>query len=311
MRAGLRSLVLTFWLILFAGACAHAAVKVVIVSSEHSAAYLEAARALVNELERAGLERSEVLEITAKEWAAAQPLTPRLFVALGSAAANVLARTPLPVPVLCTLVPRASFELVLATSKRKASSQFSALYLDQPWSRQLDLIRLALPEAHNIGVLWGPQSQTQAPAANASAQVHGLKLLEANVARDDLLFPSLKSVLEDADVLLAVPDPQVYNSSSIQNILLTTFRLRVPLVAFSPAYVHAGALVAVYATPQQLGLQAGTMASAVLQGKALPATPIYSQDFSVAVNHHVAHSLGLSLDSEALRHQMRRREVMP
>jgi ABC-type uncharacterized transport system substrate-binding protein len=310
MLAALRSLVLTLWLGLLAGACAHAAVKVVIVSSERTAAYQEAAQSLVSELERSGLEHSEVLEVTVAEWAVAEPLAPRLFVALGTAAATVLANTQLQIPVLCTLLPRTSFEAVLANSGRKASARFSALYLDQPWSRQLDLIHLALPDARNIGVLWGSQSQSQAAALNLAARAQGMKLVEASVAGDDL-FPGLKRVLEDVDVLLAVPDPNVYNSGSIQNILLTSFRLRVPLVAFSPAYVHAGALLAVHVTPKQLGLQAGAIASGVLQGKALSATPLYSQEFSIAVNVPVARSLGLSLNSDALGAQLRRREARP
>ena len=83
------------------------------------------------------------------------------------------------------------------------------------------------------------------------------------------IFPALKQVLEDAEVLLALADAQIYNSNSLQNILLTSFRARVPLVAFSPAYVRAGALMAVHVTPTQLGAQAGVIARGVLlQGKA-------------------------------------------
>jgi putative ABC transport system substrate-binding protein len=142
-------------------------------------------------------------------------------------------------------------------------------------------------------------------------QARGLELLEASVERDGSVFTGLKRVLEDADVLLAVPDSQVYNSSSIQNILLTSFRAKVPLVAFSPAYVRAGALLAVHATPAQIGVQAATIARGVLQGKALSPTPLYSQDFMVTVNDHVARSLGLTLDAQALNVRLHRWEGVP
>ncbi len=82
-------------------------------------------------------------------------------------------------------------------------------------------------------------------------------------------------------------------------------------MAFSPAYVRAGALLALHVTPTQIGLQAATMTRSVLQGKALSATPVYSQDFSVAVNEHVARSLGLTLDAVALRERLRSREAAP
>ena len=300
MLLRLRCLFLSCWL----GCCvvsAAQATDVVIVSSERSPAYAQAAQALVSELERSGGSRYDMLLLTATEFAGVADLRPKLFVALGAQAAQALAQVALPAPVLCALLPRSSFERVLLASSRKASSQFSALYLDQPLSRQLGLIQLALPEARRIGVLWGPESQAQAATLRALAQARGLSLLEASVEQHELLFPALKLALEDSDVLLALADPEVYNSSSIQNILLTSFRAKVPIVAFSPAYVQAGALLALHVTPEQIGQQAATMATAVLRGKDLPATPLYSRDFSVAVNEHVARSLGLTLDAAALR----------
>lgn len=307
----LRLLIFGCWLSMVAGTAAHAAPTIVIVSSERSAAYVEVAEALVSELERGGVSRYDMLQITASEFSTSNPMTPKLFVALGTEAASVLAKAELRAPVLCTLLPRNSFERVLLASGRKSSSQFSALYLDQPMGRQLDLIRLALPAARRLGVLWGPESQAQAPGLRAQAQARGWELVEATVGQNESIFPSLKGILDKADVLMAVADPQLYNSGSIQNILLTSFRARIPLVAFSPAYVRAGALLALYVTPAQIGLQAAEIARGALQGKVLSPTPIYSQDLSVAVNEHVARSLGLTLDAEALRDRLRRREITP
>lgn len=311
MLAHLRLLFLILWLGLLAGTPVRAATSVVIVSSERSAAYLAASEAMLGELERTGVPRDNVVQLTSAEFAAAAPLAPRLFVALGAEAARVLARADVRVPVLCALLPRASFEQALLAGGRKVSSQFAALYLDQPWGRQLELIRLALPGARRIGVLWGPESQAQAAALRAQSQARGLELVEASIAPGELLFPSLKNVLDNADVLLAVADPQIYNSASIQNILLASFRARIPLVAFSPAYVRAGALFALHVTPAQVGVQAAELARALLQGKALPPTPIYAQNYSVAVNEHVARSLGLVLDEQVLRAQLRRWEGLP
>jgi hypothetical protein len=49
----------------------------------------------------------------------------------------------------------------------------------------------------------------------------------------------------------------------------------------------------------------------MLQNKALPASPLYSRDFTVTVNEHVARSLGLTLDGTALRERLLRREGGP
>ena len=307
----LRYLLFGLWLGLLTGPLAQAAVTVVIVSSERSAAYQEAAEALVGELERGGLSRQGVVQLTPAELAASGPLAPRLYVALGTQAATLLAQTELQAPVLSALLPRQSFERIMLAGARKPSSQFSALYLDQPLSRQLELIRLAFPDARRLGVLWGPESQAQAEDLKALARARGLELVEATIGPGEPVFPALKSILQSADLLLAVADPQVFNSGSIQNILLSSFRAQVPLVAFSPAYVRAGALLALHVTPAQMGRQAGTLARSVLQGRALPAVPVHSLEFSVAVNEHVARSLGLTLNSDALAERLRRRESTP
>jgi ABC-type uncharacterized transport system substrate-binding protein len=140
---------------------------------------------------------------------------------------------------------------------------------------------------------------------------NGFVLAESMVDSQKSVFPGLKQVLDDSDVLLALADPQVYNSNSLQNILLTAFREKVPMLAFSPAYVRAGALLALYVTPVQAGVQAAGLVLEVLHDRPLPATAVESSDFDVAVNEHVARALNLSLDGKALRLELRRLEHLP
>ena len=287
------------------------AVSVLVLSSESGAVYTQAAQALIGELEKRGLPRHEVLTISADEWTDATPSGTRLIVSLGARACSVVAQPKLQIPVLCTLLPLASFQRLLRENGRRSSPRFTALYLDQPFSRQLNLIRRALPDARQVGVLWGPESGDNAPALTAQASNRGLSLVTASVGPPATLFPALKEVLQDVDLLLAVPDPQVYNSSTVQNILLASFRAKTSVIAFSPAYVKAGALLAVYVTPTQIGAQAGALASAALLGKDLPAAPVHSLDFELAVNEPLAHSLGLSLSARELREKLRQDEGLP
>lgn len=303
---------LVLCLSLLGGGCARAALAtVVILSSDASPAYQEASSALSAELERRGLPRDQVLHLTAGTSMRAEPLAPRLYVALGVAAASQLARMAPSVPVLCALIPRLGFDAVLAAAGRRASSQFTALYLSQPFERQLGLARLALPGVRRVGVLWGPDQQVQASALRAVARTMDMELIEATVTDRDALYTPLREVLARAQLLLAVPDPLVFNSLSIQNILLSAYRARVPLAGFSEGYTRAGALFSLSMTPTQVGVQAAEMTSQFLQGRALPAVPVYGQDFWVSVNQPVARSLGLELDAQALRAELLRLERKP
>lgn len=310
MPIGLRHLILRFVLGWLAAASVQAA-SIVILSSESSAAYTQASQALIGELERRGVPRNELLSVTLLEWTSATPVGAKLIVTLGAQASEVVAQSAVQIPVLCTLLPLASFERLLRAHGRRASPRFTALYLDQPFDRQLNLIRQALPKAKRLGVLWGPASIAQASALKTQALSRGLTLVSASVDTQNSLFDALQEVLQDADLLLALPDPQVYNSSTVQNILLASFRAKTPVVAFSPSYARAGALLAVYVTPTQIGVQAGTLASAVLLGKELPAAPIPSHDFEVAINEQLAHSLSLRLNAHELREKLLTEEARP
>ena len=289
--------------------------RMVIVSSDTTSAFVEVAQVLIDGLVREGLSRSDVRQLTVSELLAlvkaGQVPHPRVFVALGTEASAALATAAGATPVLSALIPRSSFERVLQASGKKASPQFTALYLDQPLSRQLALIRLAMPAAQRIGVLLGPDSVARAPVLRIQAQANGLALVESVVDNQKSVFSRLKTLLDDCDVLLALADPQVYNSNSLQNILLTAFRAKVPMVAFSPAYVRAGALLSLHVTPAQVGAQALALVQGVLHEQALPAGPVESRDFEVGVNEHVARSLGLILDASALRLDLRRLERLP
>lgn len=314
MLAWFRSLLafVALWLMV---AGAHAELRVVIVSSDSTAAYADASKAMIASLELAGVTRGDIQQLTVIEWTVAKAQVmarnPQAFVALGTEAATSLARTKLTSPVLSALIPRSSFERVLHESGRKASAQFNVLYLDQPMQRQLALIRLALPYAKRVGILWGPDSWTRAPALRPLASANGLVFQEARLDVNSSLFSALQSVLENSDVMLALADPLIFNSNSIQNILMTTIRSRVPLVAFSPAYVRAGAVLALYSTPTQAGVQAAQWAFGALTNRALPDLPLEPADFEISVNEQVSRVLGLSFDVNALTSALKRQEQQP
>ena len=124
------------------------------------------------------------------------------------------------------------------------SRMTTLMVTNQPFGRQLDLLRLALPAVRQIGVLWGPESFSQLPLLAAALQGRRMDLSEGRYTEGQPLIGALRTALTDADVLLAVADANVYNPASVSNILLTSYRAKIPVLAFSPAYVKAGALLA-------------------------------------------------------------------
>ena len=199
---------------------------------------------------------------------------------------------------LSLLVPRRAFEDLVKPDAGSARRQVSAIYLDQPISRQLDLIALAMRAGTRVGVLFGPTSVGLANELREAARVRGLTVKRADVAQAGDLYPALQKVLRESDVLLALADPVALNASTIRGILVTSYREGVPVMGFSQALVDAGAVLAVYSTARQQGREGAEIAARVLRGERLP-PPGYPLYFTVGVNFNAARGLGVAIDNEA------------
>lgn len=224
-----------------------------------------------------------------------------LVVAVGAKAVELAIADP-GTPLLSIMVPRAGYEALLERHLRKTSArEVSAIYLDQPWDRQLDFIRAALPGHGVVGVLYSPDTPIVLPRLP-----RGMALNAKSVRSTETLFDALEHILGSSDVLLVVPDSKIYSSSNVRNILLTSYRHKVPLIGISQAYVNAGALGAVFSTPEQLAAQAGEAIVSFAKSRRLP-EPQHTALFTIALNLQVARSLGIELDTpEAIRERMER-----
>lgn len=220
-----------------------------------------------------------------------------LVIALGVKALDWASKLRTSTPVIGVFTPLPTFNALLNTSKRELGN-FSAIVLDQPYSRQVALIRLAMPDAKNLGVLLGNVSSQQADTLNEAADKNAFNLIERLIYTPADLIPKLKNLLHDSDALLAIPDPAIYSRETAQPILLTSYRHAKPVFGYSLSYVRAGALAAVYSTTKQLAKQAVEMA---IESKNTPdqlPAPQTPQYFSVAINQQVARALNLVLPSE-------------
>jgi hypothetical protein len=227
-----------------------------------------------------------------------------LVVAVGMKAMES-ALTDSGVPVLGVMLHKRSYEALLEkTNARGRVAETSAIYLNQPWERQLDFIQAALPGRRRIGLLHSPDTHLELAGLRESFADRGMTLVAQPVRSSELLFATLDELLNKTDALLSIPDSSIYNASNVRNILLTSYRHKVPLVGISQAYVNAGALGAIFSTPEQLAEQTGAALVYFARNRRLP-EPQYPASYSIALNPQVARSLGIDLPSpEAIRERM-------
>lgn len=230
-----------------------------------------------------------------------------LIVAIGAQALSAVLKTKTKVPILSVLIRKSSFFTLLKTYNRKLNDPaypVTAIYLDQPLQRQLNLLQCILPatdpkSAKSISVLLGPQSITEQEYLQKLARESNLKLSFAYVNKFENPVAVLDGAIDEAKAVLAIPDSRIYNPKTARGILLTAFHKRVPLLGYSRTYVNNGALAAVYSTTKQLAQQTANQILSVITHPGKLPEPQYPQEFTVAVNYQVARSLEINIESEA------------
>ena len=219
---------------------------------------------------------------------------PDLIITVGSEAFHQVLLRGGNTPLLATLLPRQSYEKTLAESG-KGRSRVSAIYLDQPPARQALFLRNLLPGQKRIGMLFSSETKAQAPQFRQAFASSGLVLDSEESEGDANLVPAVNTLLPRVGALLAIPDSLIYRRDHIKAILISSYRYQKPVIAFSMAFVNAGALAALYSTPAQIARQVADQLTTA--GTSLPA-PMPPSLFSIAVNHNVAQALGLSIQDE-------------
>lgn len=273
------------------------AARVVVVLSDDSAPYQEVYEVIRGYLDHG---RHETGMVYAEGLSASVLGDARLVVTVGVRAAESLATQPVRNPVLAVLVPRAWYleggRSELAWGGKRA---VSAIYLDQPFERQAQLVRLAFPEVTRVGVLLGTRRAKILGELADAMRAQGISLIYGLLSGEERQITALEAVLSEAELLLALPDARVINRHTAQSLLLTSYRYRDPVLGYSRSLTRAGALLSLHSSPAQIGRQAAEWARRMIEtvSPQLPESA-YPEYFSISINRQVAHSLGFILPQE-------------
>lgn len=225
----------------------------------------------------------------------------RLVVTVGARALrNQVAESGGEAAVLAVGTTRAVFDEL----RPRMSATTSAIFMDMPPGRFFNLIQAAMPQRSvagtvaSVSTLVGPLSAPQLGRFEASAAEHGVRLVSDKVTSEFDVGPAINRLVQQSPVFLAIPDPLVHNTNTVQPLLLLTYRANVPVIGYSEGYVKAGAILSLYATPEQIAQQAFETIIAYRQGKPLPAAQS-ARYFTVRINDTVARSLGIMLPPAA------------
>ncbi|MDH5189818.1 MAG: hypothetical protein OEW89_01060 [Gammaproteobacteria bacterium] len=224
-----------------------------------------------------------------------ETLNTDLFITIGAKATRKVMESSKNKNLLALFITKTNY---LDISK-KFNRKFSAIFIDQPVSRQLRLIKSAFKEKTHIGVAVSNQSRMHIPELVESGNHLGLRIHIETLPDPDSIHHIIRKLADNNDLILAMQDSNLYNKYTIQNILMTTYHANIPLIGYSRPYVQAGALMSVYTSIDNLALQTNELIKQVIKGMNLP-SPDYCKYYSIELNHQVANSLAINLDDKSV-----------
>lgn len=246
-----------------------------------------------------------------------QPGENDLLVAVGTRATEyALAKTP-PFPVFSTFVTHNSL-LSVVSGDGGTGSAFPehlrrVVVLDQPAQRVISLVKLIAPEVKKLGAVVNGSAPNRLDEFKSAIEGEQLGLEVAELFNDSNPIKDLKRVFSVSDVFVVIPDRSRFNSKVAKWILFLSYRHRVPVIGYSQKYTDAGALMSLYTSPFQIGLDTGEqLVEMFLAGKAdsRAETIQYPRYFNLAVNDTVADSLGIKVgDKQILKQSITEMEV--
>ena len=169
--------------------------------------------------------------------------------------------------------------------------------------RQLQAIKEMFPDAKRIGLIYDPRhTASLLERAVQYANAHSIEIIAKKADTTRAVLPLLEELKGKIDVFIMLPDVTVTNRETIDNILLFSFRNRVPIFTFSEKYVEMGALAALIVNPFDLGAQTGEIVRKRLEGRSQGgSTRTYARQQVLLINPKIAQKLGIAIPEAILK----------
>lgn len=178
----------------------------------------------------------------------------------------------------------------------KSSNNNALLYMSQPYCRQIKLIKLINPQWHTFSYLSSDENAVNDSSIQQCARKLEITAYKVVASEKERLTDYLKRALSHSELILAIPDKEIYNSKSVKNILLTSYRDRKPIIAFSQNFVNAGALAAIYSDTGQIADSAAALVDQYLAtGGNFKKQVNYPGRFNIDINNQVFRALDLEI----------------
>lgn len=166
--------------------------------------------------------------------------------------------------------------------------------MDLRASTQLEFIQKNFPALKRVGVLYSPGRNVEVVAELKALKAKGAAIVLVEVVSIERLDAAVQTLASQADCLLMLSDPVIYSPQTASQLILQTLQRGLPIIAASPAYVKAGALAGVYASPSDNGCVAADVVADAAAGKK-SSSIVWPSKYVTAINMIVAKRLNIEV----------------
>jgi len=220
-----------------------------------------------------------------------------LIVAAGGTRATSLALESVPeTPVIFFMVPNALDAPFMAPTS-PARRRVAGVTTDIAPDEQINWLTTMVPKAKTVGLMTSSRTSRTAKAVQAAGKRLSVRVVPIEASKDEFM-PAIDALSAyNCDAALMIADARVYNSVSVQRLLLWGLSEKKAVSAFSPHVVKAGALYGQYCDNDAIGFQAARMVLQVIGGAETASIGVQYPDLvHLAVNERTADLIGITLD---------------
>lgn len=193
--------------------------------------------------------------------------------------------------VVAVYITQDEFKSIINT--RANISSISAIYSDLDPSVQLKLAQAIYQKSSvKVGVLLSKETGYMEYEITTMLPDAKVEYIEDSKDMNHAL-----NKLKSCEILLAIPDSNIYSNKMIKNIILTTYRRNQPIVGYSKGLVEAGVSASIYYDSEVIAEEVVGLISKVKNGEMLPAK--HPTRFKVSINKQVVKFLDLDDISES------------
>jgi putative ABC transport system substrate-binding protein len=231
-------------------------------------------------------DRQRALRITAQ----LRSDPPPLILALGPKAAWIAVNELPDVPVV--------YAMVFDPERYGITEGATGVSMAVPPELVLAQLSLMFPDITRLGLLLSEGAEPPwLPGAIAAAEAAGYELSIGRIDEERRVRRALGRLRPGIDALWLMPDPSVLTPSGYHTIYTEALRTSLPVLAYSEALVHAGALMCLAPDYDDVGRLAAVLSQQILDGEDPDALDeLQPAAFRVVLNDDTKAALQLTLD---------------